>query len=588
MTNKAAISEPTPYEKLVTSAFIEPIRSVTIIDDAYPTWESWLNGSAIVQDGIIRLKNGAGENETSAMQISGIIERFRTMSPALNVDIHDGQKTDGVSSYFHQSDLVVLDYELSADAPKERHSLQIAKTLLTQNTHFNLIVMHTSETDLELPFNGVLRSLIPPLEWLDEEAVKRGEELADNADDYDALTTSIGIQEFARAMRLGSAEAVRRAIKDNGSYFQATHQHLYEDWTDENIQDVAQFLLSSFQQEAGDTLAGEAEPSMLSFSFAALPWIRTSFGFIVFSNKTIHPDPLDTLRKALCKWEPTPSRLISAKIRSALEAQGISYEDELLQNPLVGWKQYRQMISSGADTEALIRSEISRHMENFSDGMAPTVTEFGAEIISVDSVDDDGKTSEFEKIYGLNDAKEQAACMQYNCSVSLKPAAGSHLSTGQILCCDERKFLVLTPLCDLVPGRGASASALKEVLVVDLTPVTGDGPVKKALKNATSNHYVFLPDADGNVAPHHIYKGDVSNNSVPKSRLWFVRNGGVFDVIDGVRSLIAYETHTDDDGRPKYQEKTYQLFEFQLRYEYALHFLSKVGNKASRVGLEFL
>lgn len=104
------------------------------------------------------------------------------MSPALNVDIHDGQETDGVSSYFHQSDLVVLDYEFSADAPKERHSLQIAKTLLTQNTHFNLIVMHTSETDLELPFNNVLRALLPPLEWLDEEAVQRGEDLAEATD----------------------------------------------------------------------------------------------------------------------------------------------------------------------------------------------------------------------------------------------------------------------------------------------------------------------------------------------------------------------------------------------------------------------
>ncbi|MFT6091290.1 response regulator receiver domain [Sulfitobacter sp.] len=588
MSQKKIVKEPTPYEKLVSSAFIDPIRSVTIIDDAYPTWESWLNGDAVIHEGTVSLSNGAGKTETPAKQIRDIISRFRSMSPALNVDIHDGQETDGVSSYFHQSDLVVLDYELSADAPKERNSLQIAKTLLTQNTHFNLIVMHTSETDLELPFNNVLRALLSPLEWLDEEAVQRGEELAYDVDDYEALMASFGIQEFACAMNLGSAEAVRKAIKDNGRYFQAAQQQLQDAWTDESIEDVAQYLLSSFQQKAGDTLTGEAKPSMLSFSFEALPWIRTSFGFIVFSNKTDHPNPLETLKTALCKWEPTPSRLISAKIRSALEAQGISYEDELLQDPLVGWKQYRQMISLGTDTEALIKSEISRHMENFSDGLAPAVTEFGTEMVNVDRVDDAGETSAFANIYRFTKEDEQTACLQYNCSVSLKPAAGGHLSTGQILCCEERKFLVLTPLCDLVPGRGARASDLKEVSVVELTAVTGDGPVRKALRNATSNHYVFLPDVNGTVAPHHIYKGDVSSNSVPKSRSWFVRNGGVFEVTDGIKSLVTYEIHTGAEGRPEYQEKTYQLFEFQLRYEYALHFLSKIGNKASRIGLDFI
>ena len=587
MTQKKTDVEPTPYEKLVSSAFIEPIRSVTIIDDAYPTWESWLNGDAVTDKGIVALSNDAGKTETPAKQIRDIISRFRSMSPALNVDIHDGQEIDGVSSYFHQSDLVILDYELSADAPTERHSLQIAKTLLTQNTHFNLIVMHTSETDLELPFNNVLRTLLPSLEWLDEEAVQRGENLADDVDDYDALTTSFGIQEFARAMHLGSAEAVRKAIKDNGRYFQATHQQLQEAWTDENVQDVAHFLLSSFQQKAGDTLAGEAKPSMLSFSFEALPWIRTSFGFIVFSNKTDHPDPLETLKTALCKWEPTPSRLISAKIRSALEAQGISYEDELLQDPRVGWKQYKQMICLGADTETLLKSEISRHMENFADGMAAVVTDYGTEILSADEIDGKGKTSRFEKIYGLSEDDDSKARLQFNCSVSLKPTSGKHLSTGHILCDGEEKFLVLSPLCDLVPGRGSKSSELKPLLVAKLSKVSAGKQYRTALAKATTNHYIYLPDNNGEGVPHHIYNGDVSSSSEPCTLSWLAENGGIFRNFDGSKYLGIYEV-LSKDGFPKTQTRFVRVFGFQLRYEYALHFLGKIGNKAARVGLDFI
>ncbi|MEP3846256.1 MAG: hypothetical protein ABJM43_13045 [Paracoccaceae bacterium] len=377
--------------------------------------------------------------------------------------------------------------------------------------------MHTSEADLELPFSNVLRALLSPLEWLDEEAVQRGEDLADNVDDYKALTTSFGLQEFASAMSLGSAEAVGKAVKDNGRHFQAAQQQLQDAWTDENIQDVAQFFLSSFQQKAGDTLTGEAKLSMLSFSFEALPWIRTSFGFIVFSNKANHPDPLETLKTALCRWEPTPSRLISAKIRSALEAQGISYEDELLQDPRVGWKQYKQLISVGVDTETLLKSEISRHMENFSDGMAPTVTDYGSEILSADEIDSNGKTSKFEKIYGLTDSDDSNARLQFNCSVSLKPTSGKHLSTGHILCDGKEKFLVLSPLCDLVPGRGSDASELKSLTVAKLSVVTPGRPLRAALDKATTNHYIYLPDDNGEGVPHHIYNADVSSSSEPST-----------------------------------------------------------------------
>lgn len=582
------MATPKTYEDLVSSVFITPIRSVTIIDDAYPTWESWLDGRATVEKDMITLNNVAYKTETPANQIRDILAKFRGMSPAINVDIHDGQEMDGVSSYFHQSDLVILDYELSADAPKERNSMQIAKTLLTRNTHFNLIVMHTSEPNLELPFENVLKSLLIKIDWLDDEAAARGEALADEIQNYDALTSSFDLQQFAESLCIGNPATIGQKISKCEAPFQDAYAAFDQNWTPENIEEVIHFLLRSFQNSVGEALAGDIKPSMLKFSFEALPWIRTSFGFIVFSNKTAHPDPLSALLTALCSWEPTPSRLISAKIRGALEAQGISYEDELLQDPRVGWKQYRQLIGSEADTEALIQSEISRHMENFSDGMAPAVNDFGNNILSIDEIEEGKSFSKFEKIYGLTDQDEKDACLKYNCSVSLKPSSGKHLATGQILCLADKKFLVLSPLCDLVPGRGAGVSELKPFVVAELTAIFSGGLFNKALRDATTNHYIFLPGEDGQGIPHHIYAGDVSSSSVPSTRTWFAKNGGVFSTVDKVKSLTAYEVQTDEDGSPKYHTETYRVFEFQLRYEYALHFLSKIGSKASRVGLNFL
>jgi hypothetical protein len=123
--------------------------------------------------------------------------------------------------------------------------------------------------------------------------------------------------------------------------------------------------------------------------------------------------------------------------------------------------------------------------------------------------------------------------------------------------------------------------------VVELTAADKAAQVKKALKEATQNHYLFLPGADDRGVPHHIYKGSVSSSSTPNTRAWFAENGGVFRNNDGARFLSVYE-FCSRDGFPKVETRFMQLFDFQLRYEYALHFLSKMGNKASRIGLDFL
>ena len=124
------------YDDFINEAFIKPIRSVLIVDDEYPTIENVLSVQIERQKPIVW---------NNAQRILNVIQNFRERDPALIVDVHNGEykagSTADLANHLHQSDLLILDYELQDSGEK---AVEIVNKVLSNN-HFNLIVLHTNE-----------------------------------------------------------------------------------------------------------------------------------------------------------------------------------------------------------------------------------------------------------------------------------------------------------------------------------------------------------------------------------------------------------------------------------------------------------
>lgn len=576
------------YEELIHDTFISPLRSVTIIDDQFPTWEDWLTDNVEEQKGDLKLKSGVA-NPVPTQQVLDTIKRFREMSPALNVDIHNGRDLEGNYNYFHQSDLIILDYELSAGEDPAAGSVKIAKELLIQNRYFNLIVLHTSENRLNIPFHRVLTALMSEIKWIDEGEVILGEEISDD-NDFQGFVDEFAIEQFAAAYQLASAEKVLEAIKKCQEPFKGVHSKYDTNWGDEQVKSVIHYALRSYFIVHKAEMNDEAIGFPVLFKFNNIPWIRTPLGFMAFSNKGTHPDQIIALKEAIEDWRPTPSRMIATKIRGELDAQGVILEEQILKSNRVGFEQFLQMRENNGYLEGKIRAEIDRNFENIADKITKKVASLGQNLLDVDEEDFSDGLSKFSASYGITADQRADAKLDFNAAISLKSVSGSHLNLGHILIMDKRKFLVMTPACDLAPRDLQMArSSVVEVCVVELKEEAQTRKrVLKALKDATSNHYLFLPSDDKTqIIPHHIYKGDVNATSSPNISRWYISNGGVFQK-DRNGDYLTVRILETANGQVVWNVKRVEVYPFQVRYEYALHFLGKVGAHLSRVGLDFV
>lgn len=141
------------YEELVREAFIDPLRSVLIVDDEYPTWNSLVD----VATSKAKPDKGWLKNTDNVTQT---IATFRERSPSLIIDMDDGEslssdKSEEIASHLHQSDLLVLDYQLNDLRVDGEKCVLLAGSVL-RNDHFNLVVVHTSSDKVDEAFEEIV------------------------------------------------------------------------------------------------------------------------------------------------------------------------------------------------------------------------------------------------------------------------------------------------------------------------------------------------------------------------------------------------------------------------------------------------
>ena len=152
------------YATFIEEAFIDPIRSVLIVDDDFPTYNEVLTTAKRSGTPAPRHRGKAWHNRPD--RIASLISTFRKRPRPLLVDIHDGTNVPGrkavtTATHLHQCDLLVLDYELDRSKPRDgTRAIDILRALMSNN-HFNLVVIYTNE-DLDFVYDAIRWGLISP------------------------------------------------------------------------------------------------------------------------------------------------------------------------------------------------------------------------------------------------------------------------------------------------------------------------------------------------------------------------------------------------------------------------------------------
>ncbi|MEL4417398.1 response regulator receiver domain [Shewanella algae] len=609
------------FNDLVKKAFIEPLRSVLIVDDEYPTWEEILNANMgdESKDRQLDIRSNAKSWRSNPSAPLKVIKNFRERNPGFVIDIHDALATNdlanaetqnetvaALASHLHQSDLLVLDYNLEGASTglRGKKAREIINSVLS-NQHFNLIIVHTGEENLQEVAED---SLISLLSSCTSKFCKK--ELADIAALDEKLTELEDDEQFDRKQLIEffakSQYLHVRSIglsKSLGCYMSGERplSALFELATSLKLsgKDKRVFLYWSifeFEKSIENELSSEEIWGMIWKISAENNWIRTSKGFVCFIKKGPE-NLLEELEKALIDWRPTPSRLLSAKYRYELNRIGVEAEDGIflkhhtfamfyknISNTL--WQdmpfEQKEIIQ-----EFRLREHVSRQSEGMSFLIENKIVEFGKRIVEIDK-EHEYNFLDYYDVDFSNDQESKNAIAQYNSYVSTLPnrEGPEQLDSGHIFKINEQWWVCATPACDLQPGQNTIAfgGKSKNLRPFMAFPLVSENPDNLESRHINGGTYCFVEDNGKIVALGIKSIGDERKPSDLKVHWqnFVAENGGL---ITNRKLVIRQFFMTDDDISVVSKEATVVC---KLRYAYALNYIQRVGISTSRIGLEYV
>jgi hypothetical protein len=577
------------YRALVRDAYISPIRSVIAVDDDFPTLDGALT-SVLSERGSWTAKKEA------AQLVLEILGFCRTRKTPWLVDIHDGANAalDSLPvPHLHQSDLVLLDYHLDGQEGGDQAVALLRR--LAKNDNFNLVVVYTKGVGGGI--GQIFWEIVAGLtfaEWepsLPERLEAVGALIGQWEDHDDQLVSKLlnvvsNEVYLKERMRPGSSrgdiyrtiEAIARGAPEGTAI--RTDQLI--EWT---YRERHKKLFTELSAVNLGGVNGEFSDDV--------NWIRMDQLFVTVIEKRKRPEELEAvLLDALVKYSPSPHQLLMARMRADMDEKGADAESEIMGDVYLqaGW--LSELVDGDQpNRKRLLRATLDRHWEALGYRLRPEIDGYADRLIG--NILTRGKEKVFQEFVdpsvGADKVKIAAHLNNfYNCS---KTVGGAHLTTGHILeFADPAPALTywvprrttywvcLTPACDLVPGQKESQSSWHGRLggfmpfaAVKLEAVNTTTAVQKA----TTSDFVFFSIGD-NV--------EAFKFSPSAREEMFASNQGKF--IDE-QSTVGVSRLSGVDGNLVLSSIEPVRIVAQLRYEYALNLLQRLGSTLSRVGLDF-
>jgi hypothetical protein len=592
----------TTYHDLIKEAFIDPIRTVTVIDDEYPTLKEFLKNSHNNEENTSlnnKLSNAANINRLNE------IITFCHENKKWNIDVFDGSHPDMVPDHINHSDLIFLDYHLNGIVENDDGSkARAVVNNLSNNNHFNIVVIHTNGDDSSNPLEEIFFTILNDFKKI-EDFLEVSEE------DDAALEDFFDSNEYAFIDNTYSLKDIYNVINDGISIDDKKHiLNCYindistiSSKTNTSTKTVINKVFKNSFNNTEKKFTNKNENLFYKWGESEdINFISTGRIFITVvkkENEKFEESVFEKLKNALFALRTPPMQLLMARIRFELDERGIIEAAEISRNEIaqIGW--LKDMFYS-EDNDFKHQSAINRYWEQLSDATKDTLIEFSKKTYKV-LRDTHKESSELiNYFFPASNHVEVELLKHLNsfiCSTNLK---GNHLNTGTILELtkgDEKEYWVcVTPACDLVPSQskkrwqerlGDKHSAFQAVKLIEQN-ITGKNSIKNLKKHINNNEIIFI-EINSEIK---VFRFTKDENSNPIWETFYALNHGSFDEDNHLhfQHVTIGKIIDSDNSELKISfsaEKKMKAIS-SLRYEYALNLLQKFGSNQSRVGLDFI
>lgn len=578
------------YQDLIREAFIDPIRTVTVIDDEYPTFQELL-----LQPDNEKLKKT--NNIARLMKISEMCHSIHNWS----LDVFDGQsprigENNEIPDHLNHSDLLILDYHLDGEPPSDdgARARKIIKKL-DSNNHFNIILVHTKGDDGEI--NGIYEDILFDLNPIvKSDYLNVSTENIDNIDvwlddnedgaEYNWLSESIY---YSKTKVLSLLECTNERLFLNTR----NPKHLFSPYHSEiddlskkigiDKNDLIKWRLLEICKKQ-DIIFKEESRSDLNWDWndSGINYIATGKVFISVVRK-VSEDPktelFDALRKSLNQFNAPPMHLLMAKIRHEIDETGFEQAQNIISNrpAQAGW--LYSLLSQSDDILAHDKA-IDLHWEQLNRASKYSLRKFSQKMFNILGQQDNARNIVKDFFRECIDNVDES-CGHLNAFTCSMPVVSKHISTGTVFCFDQEYWICLTPACDLVPNQkviqwqtriGSNHLAFRAVRLHEAKLSTANG-------NANSNEFLYLNLEDS----LELKTFSFSKGESPTWDTFYASNQGRFDS----KNNISLSCVRFSEGNLSINNSEAKIVS-ELRYEYALNLLQKLGSSQTRVGLDFI
>ncbi|PFG55719.1 hypothetical protein ATG66_2035 [Vibrio sp. ES.051] len=591
---------------LIKEAYIDPIRSVMVVDDEYPTLSKLIAG----EDG------SKGEDKERLQEVIGMCKE-----PDNNwmLDVHDGQfNGTGDVDNLHHSDLLILDYHLegNGDDGRGEKALSVLSSL-AEKEHFNLVVVHTkgyTDVGSDQGYRAVFKDIVFHLQdkklfLIMPEGLMRGKNIEEAIDSWeeeqngiiDMLVDSITDLDYLNLHSLGEPPARINSSRKELAELKALYDNRPLGEDDDLDELELKFLQWYVLRKKGEKIKksfGISDFSDLRWSDSdEYMWVKAGNLFVCVVGKTVPtPELPERLLSAIEHWGPHPHRLLLAKIRHKLDEHGFTIASSVLskQHTHAGW--LRELLNSDEqDLEQQAWYTTQHHLEEMSWYYKDDLSNYLVRVVQA-LVANEAPIDEVEKRYTSQDilTSDFEIFKFSNAFNNSLPVEGKSLTTGHILKNNQTDglCLVVTPACDLVPGRKEGLHSI-EVVVQQLYPISSalrqdsdEGVIEqeelfeRCKEFVNTKQLVFIPineKVEVYSTVSHLYK----NANPNLMSLAFADEGkwGEGFILTSYNLNLALTP-------PQIRVCNYSVVG-QLRYEYALHHSKTAGEHVSRIGLDY-
>ncbi|PQJ50231.1 ABC transporter permease [Vibrio jasicida] len=587
--------------ELIKEAYIDPIRSVMVVDDEYPTLTNLIVGTDM----------SSPENKD---RLSEVITMCRQSENNWMLDVHDGNFSGtGDVDNLHHSDLLILDYHLEGNGDDGRGDLALGVlSTLAKKEHFNLVVVHTkgytgegADEGYRAVFKDIVFHLQKEKNFQPMPPKLFQSKVEDAMDDWelardgiiDTLVDCISDLDFLNLKnRYENAMQVDDCCREL-----AELKSRYDDRPNDDDLDKLEFryLKWFILFEKGKKLKqhfGTAEFSDLCWSDGSdHMWVKAGNLFVSVVGKSVPTSELPSkLTLSLQNWCPHPHRLLLAKLRHKLDEHGFTFASGILDKKFIqaGWlRELLRCEEHERENQSWVTAQ--NHLEELSWHYKDDLSQFLARVMTsiMESGEDQNAIEcRYSEAHVLEN--ELSIFQSVNAFNNSIPVEGKHLSTGHILKdISNNYFLVVTPACDLVPGRSGIDKI--EAVIQRLYPVCqalqkdNDESVldevellRRCKELVNSKQLIFLPL--GEQIEVFCVVSKAYKNAGPKLMTLAFANEGRWD---SSKKTVAYNLNLSLTP-PQVRTCEYEVVG-QLRYEYALHHSKVSGEHVSRIGLDY-